>query len=151
MAVDRTTRTNMVIINGTPVIDPSTWSYGLQDVSASDAGRDEAILMHKMRLGQVRTYQLGWKMIDPDNASQILQLINGEDFTMRLWDVLSNEYQTRTYYVGDRTAPMQQWMPNREDGKLFSNLSFTVIELWPDSNTTPRPDGGTSSGGGDVV
>ena len=120
--------TGMVTLNGVSVIDPSEWTWGLQDVSASDAGRDEAVTMHKMRLGQKRTYNLGWKQIDPTNASIILQAINPETFTATLWDTMDNQYETRTYYVGDRIAPMQQWM-ERVDGKLFTKLSFTLIEV----------------------
>ena len=122
--------TNMVTLNGVSVIDPSENEWGLQDVSAKDAGRDEATSMHKMRVGQKRKYKLGWKMIDPHNAAIILQAINSsETFPATLWDAMDEQYETRTYYVGDRTAPMQQWMPNRVDGKLYSKLSFNLIEV----------------------
>lgn len=128
--MDKTLNTNMVVINGVHVIDPSEWSWGLQDVSSDKAGRDEAIKMHKMRLGQKRTYTLGWAMIDPDNASTILKAVNEfENFEATIWDVMDNAYVTRTFYVGDRTAQMQQWMPDREDGKLFSKVGFTIIEV----------------------
>lgn len=128
--MDKTINTNMVTLNGVSVIDPSEWSWGLSDVSASDAGRDEGVTMHKMRLGQKRQYNLGWKMIDPVNASIILKAVNAmEHFQCTLWDAMDAEYQTRTYYVGDRTAPMQQWMPDRDDGKLYSKVGFTLIEV----------------------
>ena len=48
MADEYTKNTGMVTLNGVSVIDPSEMTWGLQDVSASDAGRDEAIRMHKM-------------------------------------------------------------------------------------------------------
>ena len=122
--------TNMVVLNGVSVIDPSELTWGLSDVSASDAGRDEAITMHKMRVGQKRQYSIAWAMIDPLNASKILKAVNElEEFECTLWDAMDAEYQTRTYYVGDRSAPMQQWMPDRVDGQLFSKLSFTLIEV----------------------
>ena len=128
--MSKTLNTQMVTLNGVSVIDPSEWSWGLSDVSASDAGRDEQTNMHKMRLGQKRQYTLGWKMIDPDNASIILKAINAkEEFQCTLFDAMDNEYQTRTYYVGDRSAPMQQWIPNRVDGKIYSKVSFTLIEV----------------------
>ena len=46
--------TNMVVLNGVDVIDPTELTWGLSDVSASDAGRDESVTMHKMRIGQKR-------------------------------------------------------------------------------------------------
>lgn len=122
--------TNMVVLNGVDVIDPTELTWGLSDVSASDAGRDESVTMHKMRIGQKRQYNIGWAMIDPINASIILKAVNEkEHFDCTLWDAMEAEYQTRTYYVGDRSAPMQQWMPDRADGKLYSKLSFTLIEV----------------------
>lgn len=128
--MDKTLNTQMVTLNGVSVIDPSEWSWGLSDMSAKDAGRDEAGNMHKMRIGQKRQYNLGWKMIDPTNASIILKAVNSDEtFSCTLWDAMDGEYQTRTYYVGDRSAPMQQWMPNRADGKLYSKVSFTLIEV----------------------
>lgn len=122
--------TNMVTLNGVSVIDPSKNEWGLQDISSKDAGRDESTIMHKMKLGQKRTYNLAWKMIDPHNAAIILQAINSaETFPCTLWDAMNEQYETRTYYVGDRSAPMQQWMPNRVDGKLYTQISFTLIEV----------------------
>ena len=49
---------------------------------------------------------------------------------------MDNEMQTRRYYVGDRTAPFKQWRDGI-DGKLYSKLSFTLIEEKPDSNKSP--------------
>lgn len=122
--------TNMVTLNGVSVIDPSKNEWGLQDISSKDAGRDEATIMHKMKLGQKRTYNLEWNMIDPHNAAIILQAINSDEtFPCTLWDAMDEQYETRTYYVGDRSAPMQQWMPNRADGKLYTHISFTLIEV----------------------
>ena len=125
-----TLNTQMVTLNGVSVIDPSKLSWGLSDISSSDAGRDEQTKMHKMRLGQKRKYELAWNMISPEDASKILKAINEkEEFECTLHDAMDNEMQTRTYYVGDRSAPMQQWMPDRTDGKLFTSLSFSLIEV----------------------
>lgn len=140
---NKTLKTGMVTLNGVAVIDPSELTWNLQDVSAADAGRNEAIEMKKMRVGQLRTYQLSWNMIDPENASIILKAINEKDnFKCKLHDVMDNEMQERLYYVGDRSAPFKQWIPNREDGKIYSKLSFTLIEVMPDSNVTNITDEG---------
>lgn len=136
--------TGMVTLNGVSVIDPSELSWSLQDISASDAGRNEALEMKKMRVGQIRTYQLTWNMIDPENAAIILQAINSDEvFPCILHDVLENAMQTRRYYVGDRTAPFKQWRDGT-DGKLYSKLSFTLIEEKPDSNTNSSSQQGGS-------
>lgn len=134
--MSKTLNTNMVILNGVAVIDPSELSWALQDVSASDAGRNEAVEMKKRLIGQIRKYDISWNMIDPENASIILKAINEkENFYCRLYDVMDGEYQERLYYVGDRSAPFKQWM-DRTDGKVFSKVSFSLIEVKPNSNIT---------------
>lgn len=131
----KTMNTGMVTLNGVSVIDPSELTWGLQDVSAPDAGRDEAVRMHKLRIGQLRKYELAWNGIDPANAAIILQAINAqEEFPCTLHDAMTNTMQTRIYYVGDRSAPFKQWMPDRIDGKVYSKISFNLIEVFPDSN-----------------
>ena len=140
MADEYTKNTGMVTLNGVSVIDPSEMTWGLQDVSASDAGRDEAIRMHKMRVGQLRTYQLSWNMIDPENAAKILQAVNEkEEFYCTLHDAMTNSMRTGLYYVGDRTAPFKMWT-DRANGKIYSKISFTIIEVLPDSATTSGGD-----------
>ena len=147
IAMDKTRNTGMLTLNYTSVIDPSEMVWGLQDVSASDAGRDEAIRMHKLRVGQIRTYQLTWNMIDPFNASVILKAINAkEEFYCKMFDPMENDMRMGLYYVGDRTAPFKQWIPDREDGKVYSKLSFTLIEVMPDSDKTLIDDGTTTEG-----
>lgn len=129
---NKTKRTGMVTLNGVEVIDPSDMTWGLQDVSSPDAGRDEAAIMHNKIVGQLRKYTLSWSMIDPADAAEILQAINQTwAFECTLWDAMENAMRTGTYYVGDRTAPLQQWIPNRADGKIYSKLSFNLIEVSP--------------------
>lgn len=126
------TKRGMLIINGVSVIDPSEMTWGLQDVSALDAGRDEAAVMHNKIVGQLRKYSLGWSMISPEDASEILKAINQTwSFECTMWDAMDNAMRTGLYYVGDRSAPIQQWIPDRDDGKLYSKLSFNLIEVKP--------------------
>jgi hypothetical protein len=131
---EKTLNTGMVTLNGVSVIDPSVLEWNLQDISASDAGRDEAMVMHKMKIGQTRTYKLEWNNIDPGNASVILRAINEkETFYCSLFDVMDGKMENRLYYVGDRTAPFRRWT-DQSDGKVYSKISFTLIEVTPDSN-----------------
>ncbi len=120
--------TNMFAVNGSYLPDPSALTWGLQDVSAPDAGRDESSTMHKMRVAQKRTYQVEWKMTNPLETAQILTAVNPETFTVTAWDAMDGQYETRTYYVGDRSAPFQQWHSG-VDGQLFTKISFTIIEV----------------------
>lgn len=124
-----------IVINNVNIPDPSVLTYGLSDISQSDAGRDESGLMHPMKLtvnGQLvqkRQYQMEWNMITPTDASVILGAINAsETFSATLFDPLTNSMRPGVYYVGDRSAPFQQWRSGI-DGQLFTKVSFTLIEV----------------------
>lgn len=116
----------MLIVNGVALPDPSEMSWGLMDVSASDAGRTEDTRMHKNRLGQKRKIELGWNNIKPAAASMILQAVNPEYINVTYFDAMSGTMQTREMYVGDRSAPLKWW--HGSTGRYYSRLSFNLIE-----------------------
>lgn len=114
-------------VDGVEMPAPDTFSWGLQDVSSADSGRtnDPDATMHKNRITQKRKISLAWK--DPDGAttSLILKAFNPEYVSVRYLDALENEYQTRTFYMGDRSAPLRQVTVN---GRTYSTVSFDIIE-----------------------
>lgn len=110
-------------VNGATVKCPSKYQYDLQDVSASDAGRTEAVTMDKKRIGQCVKIELSWSYLTTAEASVILRAFNPEYINVRYIDLLSGTYRTSEFYVGDRSAPMY----NSELG-LWENLSFNIIE-----------------------
>lgn len=107
--------------------DPSSLEYGLQDVSASDAGRvmDAEATMYKQRICQKRKLKLKWSGLTAADTSKILKAVNPEYFYVRFWDALDGQMETRCFYVGDRTAPLfYYWV----DGIRYESLSFDLIE-----------------------
>lgn len=115
----------MIEIDGVAVKDPSAFTWGLQDVSGSDAGRTQDTLMHKNRVGQKRKISLGWNNPTPEEASTILTAFNKEYFKVKYPDAMSGKYETRTFYAGDRSAPIKYWMSRM---RRYSTLSFDIIE-----------------------
>lgn len=110
-------------IGGQYIKCPSTYVYSLQDVSASDAGRTEDALMHKKRIAQKVKLQLAWQNIPTADVSAILQAFNPEYISVCYLDAMSGAYETKTFYVGDRSAPMYSSILN-----TWSNVSFNIIE-----------------------
>ena len=110
-------------VNGQPVRSPSVFQYNLKDVSSSDAGRTEDAQMHKKRIAQKVTIQLAWNNIETDDASAIMNAFNPEYIEVTYLDLLAGGYITKTFYVGDRAAPMY----NNRLG-LWSNVAFNIIE-----------------------
>ncbi len=109
--------------------DPSALTYGLQDISASDAGRvhDGGNTMYKMRTSQKRKLNITWTLPTAAQASNILRAFNPEYVFVRYWDVMDGELQIREFYVGDRSAPFQ-WYQLDDKGTRMSTLSFDIIE-----------------------
>lgn len=105
--------------------DPSEFEWGLQDVSASDSGRTQDATMHKKRVAQKRTIQLGWNYPSRAKCAQILQAVNPEYIYVTYPDLMSGEQEERQFYVGDRTAPYKTWWNGFE---RVSKLAFKLIE-----------------------
>ena len=104
---------------------PSSFSWGLQDVSASESGRTDDALMHKNRVAQKRKISLQWNGTTWQQTSLILKAFNPEYVSVRYPDPMSGTYETRTFYVGDRTAPYKcWWVGNRR----MESVSFDIIE-----------------------
>ncbi len=119
-----TDRNNLMAISP----DPSKCEYGLMDVSSDDAGRvmDSNATMYKQRICQKRKLNLAWQNPTAQAVSTILKAVNPEYFLVKYWDAMDGQWETRTFYVGDRSAPLR-WF-NIMDGTRYEELSFDLIE-----------------------
>ena len=106
---------------------PVDVTYGLMDISASDAGRtqDANSTMHKNRIGQKRKISLVWKGLTSAETAQVMQAFNPEYVYVRYHDALSDSYEVRKFYVGDRSAALNQVVLG---GITYKTLTFNIIE-----------------------
>lgn len=109
----------------TGVPSPSSMTWSLQDVSAGDAGRTQSGLMYKQRITQKRKLALSWDGVDSATASIILKAFNNEYIKVTYPDAMEGAVRTKTFYVGDRSAPVYMYTANK---KLYQNISFDIIE-----------------------
>lgn len=115
----------MLKVNGTAIPCPSTFVWGLQDVSAPESGRDDDSLMHKNRIAQKRKIELAWNGKGWPETATILQAFNPEYINVTYPDMMSGQYETREFYVGDRSAPVKWWWVGNQ---RLETLSFNIIE-----------------------
>ena len=115
----------MLLVDGVAVKTPSAFEWGLQDISGGDSGRTQDALMHKNRISQKRKLSLSWNNPSKEEASTILRCFNSEYVNVSYPDALNGVDETRTFYVGDRSAPMKMWTVNQ---KRFSTISFELME-----------------------
>lgn len=110
-------------VDGHSVKCPSAYTWKLEDISSSDAGRTEDTKMDKMRIGQVVGLELSWKNLTTEEVSAILKAFNPEYIMVSYLDAMEGTYVESEFYVGNRSAPLY----NAAKG-LWSNVSFNLIE-----------------------
>lgn len=115
----------LIRVDGVDMPNPSKLSWGLQDVSIGDSGRDDTGYMYKGRICQKRKLELEWSAVSPDDASTILNAFNPEYVNVRFYDALENNWKIINAYVGDRTAPVKIWTVN---SKIYETIKLDVIE-----------------------
>lgn len=107
--------------------DPAALTWGLQDVSAADAGRTQSGQMYKMQISQKVTLDLTWTFLTPEQSSSILRAFSKEYVWVQYFDPMNNGWRTAEFYTGDRSAPFQWFqIPNRDT--LISQVKFKIIE-----------------------
>ena len=94
-----------------------------EDLSDSSAGRTEDGKMHKNRIGSKVAISLSWQNVKTSVASQVLKAFKSEYVEVNYLDPEEGKYVTKTFYVGNRTAPLY----NSNLG-VWSNISFKIIE-----------------------
>lgn len=112
-------------VDGVKIPCPSEFTWGLQDVSDSEAGRDQNAYMYKNRIAQKRKINLSWNAVRPDKIKKILQAFQPEYVMVEYFDPLEGEVVTKEFYTGDKTAPVHMWTGTN---KLYSNVAFNLIE-----------------------
>ena len=115
----------MIKVNGITLKTPTSFSWGLEDITAADSGRTENAVMHKNRIAQKRTLSLSWNNPTREETASILQAFNPEYLTLTYPDAMSGTDLTGIFYVNDRTAPVKIWSI---DNKRYSSVSFDLIE-----------------------
>lgn len=109
-------------VDGVAVPCPTSYLWKLEDVSASDAGRTEDMVMDKKRIGQVVGIELSWSNISISKSSRVLQVFNPEYVMVEYLDAMLGGYCTKEFYVGNRSTPLF----NAKLG-LWQNISFNLI------------------------
>lgn len=112
-------------VDGKTIPCPSKggFQWEKEDLSDSSAGRTEDGKMHKNRIGSKVALSLSWQNISATDVSKILKAFEPEYVVVRYLDPEVGDFTTKTFYVGNRAAPLY----NSKLG-LWSNVSFKIIE-----------------------
>lgn len=119
----------LVSIGGFDFPEPSTYNattYTIVDSTRNVQGRVVgAVVRH-----DVAKIELSWKYITAEQWAQILSLFTNSFYNeVRFLNQVTNNYTTRTMYVGDRNAGM--WRRDPQTGSVmgYTGASLALVEV----------------------
>lgn len=102
---------------------PSKYGWKLSDVSSADAGRTEDGKMHKETITSKVHLELEWQHISDTEAQTLLQAFsNSEYFNVNYFDYKAMAFQTKKFYVGDRSVDAYNRVMK------INTVTFNIIE-----------------------
>lgn len=118
----------MITVDNVEIKCPSEYTYGLEQVNSADAGRTQDAVMHVERIAQKVKLELSWSGLTWAETAAIMTAFQPEYISVKYPDMLTGTYLTKTFYTGDKSAPVKQWFS--DDGeKIIDKLSFNIIEV----------------------
>jgi len=118
----------MIKINGvaTPRF-PSSFSVIISDLDdGSTTTRTMDGLLHRDRIATKRKINLKFNFLFWDELSTLLKQIQEVFFEVEYPDPQTGLVETKTFYVGNRTAPVSQY--NKLGELYWVNIAFNFIE-----------------------
>ena len=112
-----------LIINGVTVVTPKSFKVSISDVDG-ETGRNARGDMVRDRVAVKRKLECEWGLLSQAEMSALLTAVKSEFFTVSYPDPEVG-IVSRTFYVGDRSAPAYSWANNL---KPWSGLSMNFIE-----------------------
>ncbi|PAY53506.1 DUF6711 family protein [Ligilactobacillus salivarius] len=113
-------------INGTKVKAPKEMTVLIQDIDAK-ATRDATGLLHRDRVATKRKITASWTPLTIQECKEILDAVQPQFFKCEYLDPMDGTINTRTFYVGDRTAPVLSFN-NETQEHTWNGLQFDLIE-----------------------
>ena len=113
-------------------VTPSSFSWNQEDLSNASAGRSEDGVMHKNRIGMIRSAQLEWQNLPIETMQTIINMFSPEYIMVVYIDPatgLGHNYRRReVFYVGNRSVTVKNAALN-----ICEKLSFNIITRNPSS------------------
>lgn len=105
-----------LIINGVTVVAPKTFQVNLVDLDSENTSRNANGILIRDRIRQMRKLECEWGILTSTEISAILQAVNPTGVSVTYPDPYTGGNQTRTFYVGDRSAPAFDWNSGKWQG-----------------------------------
>lgn len=114
-------------INGVKVKTPQKFSVAVQTIDSESSGRNASGTMVRDIIGEKVKLDINWGPLSDAEVSAILTKVSSSFFTVTYPDPETGAMETKTFYVGDRTAPSYSWSEKLKTLK-WQGLSMNFIE-----------------------
>ncbi len=113
-------------ISGAAVKAPQSFQVAIQDIDGNTT-RNAQGNMNRDRVAVKRKLQVSWGPCSMAESAAILQAVSAVFVDVTYPDPQDGKVVTRTFYVGDRTAPTYSW--NSKLAKMeWKGISFDFVE-----------------------
>lgn len=115
-------------INGVSIAAfPSQLTIGIYDLDDADSSvRGSDGTLNRDRIAVKRKLEMSWNALEWEEVSSVLSAVKNVFFDVYYPDPESGTYETKTFYVGDRTMPVAI---ARADGSIvWLGMSLSLIE-----------------------
>ncbi|MED4206598.1 DUF6711 family protein [Neobacillus mesonae] len=92
-------------VNGVDIADPSSLQVDIMDLDGTSNRNAKGDLVRD-RLAVKRKISLEWPALTPAQTSTILKAVQSVFFSCTYPDPMEGKDLTKTFYVGDRSAPL---------------------------------------------
>lgn len=115
-------------IDGVAIPTPSTYKFGLEDLSSEETGRTLDGVMHKDVVDDKDRYECTWKKLSWQDAATLLNAINKKtSFQFTYVDPrVPNTWLTNSFYVGERSTVAKNLT---DPDNTWGDISFTFIRI----------------------
>lgn len=118
----------LVSINGQDLPEPST--YSAITATIVDSGRNtEGVVIGSVVRHDVAKIELSWRYLTAKQWASVLSLFTNSFYnSVRFYNQVTADYDTRTFYVSDRSAGM--WRRDPETGEImgWADCSLSLVE-----------------------
>lgn len=114
----------MIQINGVAIATPKSFKVTINDLDG-ESNRNARGELIRDRIAVKRKLECEWAPLSMSEISTILQAMQDVYFSVTYPDPMEGIMLTKTFYVGDRTAPIYR---NIDGNILWEGLSMNFIE-----------------------
>ena len=114
----------ILTINGVEVKDPKSLQVEIQDID-KESERNANGTMVRTRVATKRKISVEWSPLSNSEISKILKAMSNVFFTVKYTDPMEGKAITKTFYVGDSSAPVYSIANGRV---IFKSFSANFIE-----------------------